>query len=119
MDVQSDARILTLAYTNDTASLDKAAIRTGRFDSIVEFRYPDCTDAPRILAALIKDMPGALAIDTMGVAAALRDETSGSDIREIIRRAVLTGNGILSTVALLTEIGSGRYKAEFAAGMYL
>ncbi len=36
MDIQPNARILTLASTNDAATLDKAAIRTGRFDSIVQ-----------------------------------------------------------------------------------
>jgi hypothetical protein len=41
---------------------------------------PDRTDAARILAALIKDMPGVFAIDTTTEAAALREETSGSDI---------------------------------------
>ncbi len=40
MDIQADARILTLASTNDAATLDKAAIRTGRFDSVVEVGCP-------------------------------------------------------------------------------
>jgi ATP-dependent 26S proteasome regulatory subunit len=57
MDIKADTRILTLASTNDAATLDKAAIRTGRFDSVVEIGYPSCTDAARILAALIRHIP--------------------------------------------------------------
>jgi cell division protease FtsH len=120
MDIQPDARILTLASTNDDATLDKAAIRSGRFDSVVEVGYPDRTDAARILAALITGLPGGPAVDTPAVVAALPEHTSGSDIREIARRAVLTRDGgIVSTATLLAEVGSGRYLATVPAGMYL
>lgn len=120
MDIQPDARILTLASTNDAAPLDKAAIRTGRFDSIVEVGYPNPTDAARILAALIRDLPGGRAVDCAGVVAAFPERTSGSDIREIVRRAVLTGaNGHVSTATLLAEVGSGRYRPTISEGMYL
>lgn len=120
MDIQPDARILTLASTNDAATLDKAAIRTGRFDSIVEVGYPDRPDAARILAALIGTLPGAQAVDTAAVVAALPEHTRGSDIREIVRRAVLSGgDGHVSTATLLAEVGSGRYRATVPEGMYL
>ncbi|MCA2245868.1 ATP-binding protein [Mycobacterium sp. WUMAC-067] len=120
MDIQANARILTLASTNDAATLDKAAIRTGRFDSIVEIGYPNRTDAARILTALIYDLPGGAAVDTATVAATLPEKTSGSDIREIVRRAVLAGeNGHVGTATLLAEIGSGRYRATIPEGLYL
>jgi cell division protease FtsH len=120
MDVQPDARILTLASTNDAATLDKAAIRTGRFDSVVEVGYPNRAEAARILAALIADLPGGPAVDTSTVVAALPERTSGSDIREIVRRAVLTAiGGHVSTATLLAEVGSGRYLATLPEGMYL
>jgi cell division protease FtsH len=120
MDIQPDARILTLASTNDAATLDRAAIRTGRFDSVVEVGYPSRTDAARILAAFIGDLPGAQAVDAAAVAAALPENTSGSDIREIVRRAVLTGDGAtINTAMLLAEVGNGRYRAQPPAGMYL
>ncbi|WLP88462.1 MULTISPECIES: ATP-binding protein [Gordonia] len=111
MDIASDARILTLASTNDPATLDAAAVRTGRFDSIVEVGYPDTAAAARILAALVENMPGE--VDCAAVAARLPERTSGSDLREIVRRAVLGGSdGALTTRALLAEIGSGRYRAD-------
>jgi SpoVK/Ycf46/Vps4 family AAA+-type ATPase len=119
MDIQADARILTLASTNDATTLDKAAIRTGRFDSVVEVGYPTGADAARILAALIRGIPGAQAVDTAAVVAALPERTSGSDIREVVRRAVLSGDGSVCTATLLAEVGSGRYRAEVPQGMYL
>ncbi|WP_458317866.1 AAA family ATPase [Mycolicibacterium brisbanense] len=118
MDISPDARILTLASTNDATTLDAAAIRTGRFDSIVTVPYPDCEASARILAALVDGIPGA--VDASSVAARLPDQTSGSDLREIVRRAVLSGDGVVSTAALLAEIGSGRYRAQLPGqGQYL
>jgi cell division protease FtsH len=120
MDIKPDARILTLASTNDAATLDKAAIRTGRFDSVIEVGYPNATDAARILSALIRDLPGSQAVDTATVVAALPEHTSGSDIREVVRRAVLASDdGGISTAGLLAEVGSGRYRADPPAGLYL
>ncbi len=122
MDIAADARILSIASTNDSATLDKAAIRTGRFDSVVVVDYPDRTAAAQILSTLIDGISGGGEVDTLAVAAALPAQTSGSDLREIVRRAVLTagGAGQLSTAALLAEIGSGRYRAELpATGTYI
>lgn len=121
MDIAAEARILTLASTNDAATLDKAAIRTGRFDAIVEVGYPGRTDAARILTALIANLPGGNAVDTAAVVAALPEHTTGSDLREIVRRAVLSsGDDVqLTTAALLAEVGSGRYRATAPEGMYL
>lgn len=122
MDIAADARILTIASTNDAATLDKAAIRTGRFDSVVVVDYPNHAAAAEILATLLSGIPGGELVDTTAVAAALPAQSSGSDLREIVRRAVLTAGAEseLSTAALLAEIGSGRYRAEPpAAGTYL
>lgn len=121
MDIAADARILTLASTNDPATLDRAAIRTGRFDAIVDIGYPTRADAARILAALLAGLPGADTVDTDAMAAALPTHTSGSDLREIVRRAVLAADhtGLVTTAALLAEVGSGRYRATPTEGMYL
>ncbi|WP_067976878.1 ATP-binding protein [Mycolicibacter icosiumassiliensis] len=120
MDIAPEARILTLASTNDVATLDKAAIRTGRFDAIVEVGYPTRADALRILAALVVDIPGGEDLDMAAVVAALPHNTSGSDIREVVRRAVLAAtDGAVSTAGLLAEVSSRRYLAEVPGGMYL
>jgi len=68
---------------------------------------------------VLSDNPSRLRHSTWEWPAALPDQTSGSNICVIVRRAVLTGNGTLSSAALLTEIGSGHYRAELAAGTYL
>lgn len=103
--------ILTIASTNDAATLDKAAVRAGRFDSIVEVAYPRREAAARILAALVDGLPGGDAVNTGGVAVRLPENTSGSDLREIVRRAVLSGDG-----SVFAEIGSGRYLAAVPGG---
>ena len=52
--------------------------------------------------------------------AALPENTSGSDIREVVRRAVLAGDdGNVNTAMLLSEVGNGRYRPTVPAGMYL
>ena len=78
---------------------------------------PNGADAARILAALIRDIPGGQVVDTAAIVAALPERTSGSDIREVVRRAVLAGDGgSISTATLLAEVGSGCYRARGLAG---
>lgn len=120
MDIEPDAQILTLASTNDAATLDKAAIRTGRFDSVVEVGYPSLADAATILSTFVRDLPGGDGVDAAMVAAALPERTSGSDLREIVRRAVLAAPAVgVTTQALLAEVNSRRYQGQAPAGMYL
>lgn len=119
MDIDPAARILTLASTNDAGVLDAAAIRTGRFDAILEVPFPDRAAAAQILTALLDRIPGGGGVDAAAVAAALPERTSGSDLREIVRRAVLMGDVAVSTESLLAEVGAGRYRAELPAGAYL
>lgn len=77
-------------------------------------------DAARILSALISELPGGALVDTTAVVSALPEGTSGSDLREIVRRAVLSsGSGNISTATLLAEIGNGRFRATLPAGLYL
>lgn len=70
---------------------------------------------------MIAGLSGADTVDTRAVAAAVPEQTSGSDLREIVRRAVLSADesGQLDTAALLAEVGSGRYRATAPDGMYL
>ncbi len=71
------------------------------------------------MSALIRDISGGQAVDTAAIVTALPERTSGSDIREVVRRAVLADDGSVSTATLLAEVGSGRYRAEVPGGMYL
>lgn len=78
--------------------------------------HPDRDAAAAILAGLTSGIPGGDAVDTHAVSGRLPAQTSGSDLREIVRRAVLSGAGSVSTTALLAEIGSGRYMATVPGG---
>lgn len=118
MDVEPFAPILTLASTNDVKALDAAAIRTARFDSIIEITYPDRATAARILAAYLKGVPGAEDVSADAVAAYFGDEISGADIREIVRRTVLF-SGHVTQDELIGTVQSGRFRPQLPAGNYL
>ncbi|WP_212807762.1 MULTISPECIES: hypothetical protein [unclassified Mycolicibacterium] len=51
----------------------------------------------------------------------LPEQSSVSDLREIVHRAVLAADdtGLLATSRLLAEVGSDRYRVTSAEGMYL
>lgn len=107
MDIQSGPRVLTLVSTNDANTLDKAAIRSGRFDSIVGSGYPNRTDAARILQLLVTTYrahnPSTLQLRSLPCPSA----PAGCDFREIVRRVVLVGDGRhVTTTALLAEGGT-------------
>jgi SpoVK/Ycf46/Vps4 family AAA+-type ATPase len=111
LDTDPAARILVQATTNST-DLDAAAIRNGRIDSVISLDYPSKSAATRILDSLLVDVPGC--VDTSKVAAALPDTASGADIREIVRRAVITGD--VSTAGLLDVVRDGRWRPQLVQG---
>jgi SpoVK/Ycf46/Vps4 family AAA+-type ATPase len=112
LDTDESARILCLATSNEIGILDKAAIRTGRIDSIISLDYPSKSAAVRILDSLLVDVPGV--VDTSKVAAALPETTSGADIREIVRRAVIKDE--VSTAGLLDVIREGKWRPRLPSG---
>jgi SpoVK/Ycf46/Vps4 family AAA+-type ATPase len=114
LDTDPAARILVLATTNST-DLDAAAIRNGRIDSIIELSYPSRVAAERILDSLLTDVPGV--VDTAKVAGALPDSTSGADIHEIVRRAVIKDE--VTTAGLLAVVRDGRWRPRLPEGNYL
>jgi len=59
MDAHPMAPLLTLASTNDVSTLDAAAVRSARFDSIIEIGYPSREAAARILSRYLGGIPGA------------------------------------------------------------
>lgn len=118
MDIDPAAPILTVASTNDVAALDAAAIRTARFDSIIEIGYPDRNMAAKILAAYLTGVPGSATINPAAVCAYFGNEISGADIREIVRRTVLH-TGHVSEGELIATVQSGRFRPELPTGNYL
>lgn len=119
LDSHPSAPLLVMATTNDVSTLDSAAVRAARFDSIVEVPYPSPKICQQILSALLQGVPGAEHIDTHTIAASLPRGTSGADIREIVRRAVLQAQPV-TTQALQSHITSGRYRPTMPdTGNYL
>jgi transitional endoplasmic reticulum ATPase len=119
MDADPMAPLLTVASTNDVKTLDAAAIRSARFDSIIEIGYPSREAAARILSTYLHNVPGADDVELDAVAAHFGPETSGADIREIVRRTVLSGSGRVCTTDLIATVKSGRFKPQMPGGNYL
>lgn len=119
MDADPMAPILTMASTNDVATLDVAAVRSARFDSIIEVGHPSTAAATEILSRYLRGVPGADSVDARAVAAQFPAEMSGADIREVVRRSVLSGCGTVSTEDLVATVRSGRFKPTVPVGTYL
>lgn len=116
MDEHRDEPILLLATANTTATLDPAAVRAARFDAMVTVGYPDLAARTAILTALCARVPGT--VDTAAVAEAAPPETTGADLREAVRRCVLT-DGTVSTVGLKAALTGRRGDPAGGVGVYL
>ena len=88
--------VLLIGATNHPSVLDHAAWR--RFDEIVDFALPDKDTRKKILDIVLREIEGDF--DTEEIAA-VTDEYSGSDLRMIIREAVLSG--LLTERTALTQ----------------
>ena len=98
--------VLLIAATNHPAILDHAAWR--RFDEIVDFNLPDKDVRKRILDIVLRDIEGKF--DT-GEIAERTEGYSGSDLRLIVREAVL--NGLITERTVLTQQDLQRGVNEF------
>ena len=119
MDAHPMAPLLTLASTNDVSTLDAAAVRSARFDSIIEIGYPSREAAARILSRYLAGVPGADDVEVDSVATHFGADMSGADIREVVRRTVLAGSGWVSTAELIATVKTGRFKPQLPDGNYL
>ena len=80
--------VIVLAATNRPELIDTALLRPGRFDLIVELRYPDESERQAIFAVHLRERPIAPEI-TVEELARLTPGRSGADIEAICRRAAL------------------------------
>ena len=108
--------ILTIATTNDPESLDPAAQRSSRFDTVITLPMPDAELRSRILERHLG--PLGLAIDYAAVAEAI-EGASGADVKEVVRRAVLEHGGSFTQDQLLDIAESGRWQTAVDRGRYL
>lgn len=98
--------VLLIGATNHPTILDHAAWR--RFDEIVEFGLPDKEMRKKILDIVLRDIQGNF--DTAEIAAGT-EGYSGSDLRLIVREAVL--NGLITERTELTQQDLLRGITEF------
>jgi SpoVK/Ycf46/Vps4 family AAA+-type ATPase len=98
--------VLLIGATNHPTILDHAAWR--RFDEIVEFTLPDKDMRKKILDIVVRDIEGSF--DT-GEIASKTEGYSGSDLRMIVREAVL--NGLITERTILTQEDLLRGITEF------
>ncbi|MFM7077388.1 MAG: AAA family ATPase [Planctomycetaceae bacterium] len=108
--------VLTIATTNDPQSLDPAAQRANRFDTIVSLPLPDAATRTQILERHLG--PLGLPIDPADLAAEL-DGATGADVREVVRRAVLEHGATFSAAQLAEIVRSGRWRATVNRRKYL
>ncbi len=88
--------VLLIGATNHPTILDHAAWR--RFDEIVEFALPDKDMRKKILDIVLRDIEGSFNTEEI---ASKTEGYSGSDLRMIVREAVL--NGLITERTVLTQ----------------
>ncbi len=98
--------VLLIGATNHPTILDHAAWR--RFDEIVEFTLPDTEMRKKILDLVLKTIEGKFNTEEI---ARITEGYSGSDLRLVVREAVL--NGLITERTLLSQEDLLRGVAEF------
>ncbi|MGB8215788.1 MAG: ATP-binding protein [Candidatus Methanoperedens sp.] len=104
--------VLLIGATNHPAILDHAAWR--RFDEIVEFALPDKDMRKKILDIVLRDIEGTF--NTQEIAEKT-DGYSGSDLRLVVREAVL--NGLITERTVLGQQDLLRGITEFNKRVHL
>ena len=110
--------VLLIAATNHPRMLDSAAWR--RFDEIVHFPLPDLNMRKNILDIVTRHIEGDF--DTAEIAA-LTENYSGSDLRMVIREAVLSAlleeRKVLTQKDLLEAVNSFDERADLKSDEYI
>lgn len=110
--------VVTVATTNDPSRLDDAALRAARFDRVIELPHPPLEARRRILASYLAGLDDGADLDVDRLAAATEGAT-GADLREIVRHAVLTTDGPLTTDVLVDCAAQRSSSRAQATGHYL
>jgi cell division protease FtsH len=110
------AGVLTVATTNDVASLDTAATRAARFDRIVAVPLPPRLGRRRLWERYLRDT-GMQDID-LDELVRRSDGCSGAEIREVVRAAILDGDGAVTMTGLLERL-QDRDGDPLPQGLYL
>ena len=120
--ISSHRGVVTVATTNDAASIDVAAKRAARFDRLVEVPPPEATGRAAILARYLRALEADVDVDRV---AAATDGATGADLRELVTLAVLhatrpdgaAGDPPVATDLLLRLAAEAGYQPP--TGLYL
>lgn len=107
--------VLTIATTNNVASLDSAATRAARFDQIVEVPLPPPLGRERLWNRYLRGIDGQFDIAQL---TRCSEDCSGADIREVVRAAILDTDGLVTMSALVAALRE-RTADPLPAGLYL
>jgi hypothetical protein len=112
------AGVVTVATTNAVESIDDAAKRAARFDRILEVPHPTEEGRRRILQSYLAPLgPSVVAAVDVARVAAATDGSTGAELRELVRLAVLHTGGHVDTAVLVRLAGDAN--AAPPGGMYL
>lgn len=97
--LENRGSVFVIAATNRLKSLDRALLRPGRFDKIVEVPYPSQDECRQIFRKAVEKLP----IEDIDVNALHFDRCSGADVCGIVREAAMcaikrdpAGNGTIT-----------------------
>lgn len=114
--VHQHTDVLTVATTNDPRAIDPAAQRTARLDTLLEIPRPDHASLVRILHRYLAPLELDLDLDPI---AGLLEGGTGSDAREVVRRAVLEYGDTFEQRHLVEIARTGRWRSGPSPGYYL
>ena len=101
--------VIVLAATNRPDVLDKALLRPGRFDRIIEVPYPDLQARADILKVHAKNIKLDKSVDLMQIARGTPG-FSGADLANLINEAALSASKLGSTTVMLESFEIARDK---------
>eukprot|EP00866_Antonospora_locustae_P001712 jgi/Antlo1/1712/1570 len=84
--LENRGSVFVIAATNRLRVLDKALLRPGRFDKIVEVPYPSVEECRRIFCKIIEKLP----VEKVNVESLFFENCSGADIYGIVQEAAIS-----------------------------
>ena len=107
--------VLVIAMTNRIDLIDEAVLRRGRFDHVIELKYPAVAEMRTLLESLLATIPHDDAVDVGAVAQQLADRPLADAafvVREAARLAAKAGRDRLDQDSLIAALSSTPRRAR-------